>query len=329
MELLFRFLYPYMLYILLPFIAALIFVRLHYKRQARYRYSLASELKRNGLGLRQHPYQKVFFALRFIILLTLAFLIARPQLVDQRSSVKVEGLNIMLVLDISGSMHYQGGDGIKSRLDIAKEEAIRFVEKRENDAIGLVLFANDVISRCPLTLDKKILINIINEVNVGLLDYQGTLLARGLVTALNRFRKLKSADKSNIIIILTDGSSEGNDIDPEIAIRAAKQLGVKIYTIGIGDEQILVPTPSGLIPYEFINKKLLQHIADQTGGKFFLSNNQQETREVYDTIDRLEKVEQDLPLFTNVQEVFMPFLWLIVLLLVIEVLFSSLIWFGI
>lgn len=331
MEFLFRFAYPFVLYLLVPSLAVLVFIRLRWTKQARYRYSLASEFKQQGLA-RNHPFKKVFFLLRLFTLLGLAFLIARPQLVDPQSNVKVEGINIVIALDISGSMalHDDEHDD-RSRIAVAKEEAVRFINKRDNDAIGLVLFANDAVSRCPLTIDKKILNSIIDEVDIGVLNPDGTLLSRGLITAVNRLRKVKAGGRSNIIILLTDGAPSDGDLDPTVAIEAAKQLGIKIYTVGIGsdEDKVFIHPFLGPLTYPKVNKELLTQIAKQTGGTFFLASNPQDMRAIYDTIDKLEKVEQEMPLFTHCYDIFMPFLWIIFLLVALEVLLSSLVWFGI
>jgi len=328
-ELLFRFAYPYLLYLLVPTVIVLAFIRLRFAKQARYRYSLASEIKTDGLA-RKHPYKTIFFVLRLCMLLGLAFLIARPQLVDPQSKVKVEGINIILTLDISGSMNLRDDEhDARTRVEVAKEEAIHFINKRDNDAIGLVLFANDAVSRCPLTVDKKILNSTMREVDIGLLNPDGTLLSRGLITAVNRLRKVKG--RSNIIILLTDGTPSEGDLDPAVAIEAAKQLGIKVYAIGIGsdEDKSFVHPFFGVVIYPKINKELLQQIAHQTGGKFFLASNPQDMRAIYDTIDKLEKIEQELPVFTHYYDIFMKFLWILFILIALEILLSSVIWFGI
>jgi Ca-activated chloride channel family protein len=332
MEYLFRFAQLSVLYLLLPLLAVVAFICLRYKKQTRYRYSLASELKRQGFA-RKHPYKKILFILRFFSLFGLVLIIARPQLVDPQSKVNVEGINIVIALDISGSMQEQDDENDdRSRIAVAKEEAINFINKRDNDAIGLVIFANDTVSRCPLTLDKNILNSIIDEVDIGTLDPDGTLLARGLLTAINRLRKVKDK-RSNIIILLTDGTPSPNDIDPLLAIEAATQLGIKVYTIGIGsdtDKTFRHPFfGSMMMGYQKVNKELLTQIADQTGGKFFLASNPKDMRTIYDTIDRLEKVEQEMTLFEHGYDIFVPFLWIVFILIALERFLSSLIWFSI
>lgn len=329
MEYLFHFAHPNMLYLLLPIIAIVVLIRLCWKKQACYRYSLATDLKQRGFA-RNHPYKTILFIVRLLSLIGLAFLLARPQLIDPQSKVSVEGINIIITLDISGSMQLRDDENDeRSRIAVAKEEAVRFIKKRDNDAIGLVLFANDAVSRCPLTLDKNILTTIVEEVDIGVLNPDRTLLARGLITAVNRLRKAKAS--SNIIILLTDGTPSEGDLDPTIAIEAAKQLGIKVYTVGIGsdEDKCFIHPFYGPVTYPKINRELLTTIAQQTGGKFFLASNPQDMRSIYDTIDNLEKTKQEMPLFTHYYDIFMPFLWIIGMILALEILFSSVIWFSI
>jgi Ca-activated chloride channel family protein len=252
----------------------------------------------------------------------LVFLIAKPRLVDPRSTITIEGIDIMIVLDVSGSMSLPHCDGDnRSRLEVAKKEAIRFIQNRPNDAIGLVVFGNDALSRCPLTIDKMVLKHAIDEIEIGsLVSAEGTLLARAILTAANRLKQSQATSK--IMIVLTDGEPSPNDSDPQTAIMAAQQLGIKIYTVGIGDnQQIMVSHPIFGIATPFattLNKELLTKIADQTGGKFFEAKNQNDMRHVYDTIDTLEKKKIEAPIFSNYVEWFMPLLWLCLALLSIE-----------
>jgi len=268
--------------------------------------------------------------MRFMVLLTLAFLIGKPQLVDPHSNVIIEGLDMILVLDASGSMQFQDFDNSnRSRFDVAKAEAIHFIEKRDNDAIGLVIFGNDAVSRCPLTLDKAMLKNAVQELELGFIDPDGTLLSRAIITAANRLKYSKA--KSKIMILLTDGEPSEGDMDPKVAIKIAKELGIKIYTVGIGsDKQEYFRHPFfGLMPKPTINKQLLETIAKETGGQFFLAQNAKDMRTIYNTIDSLEKTEYETPIYRNYQDIFMPFLVAIIGLMGLEVFLSSLVWFSV
>jgi len=243
--------------------------------------------------------------------------------------VEVEGINIMLVLDVSGSMQLQDDQNdSRTRFDIAKAEALRFIRLRNNDAIGLVFFGKDAISRCPLTHDKNMLKKLLQETEIGMINGDGTVLVRGMLTALNR---LKHSDaKSNIMVVLTDGEPSQGDLDSKDVIAATQQLDVKIYTIGIGSEtdQYIQHIFYGYVPLPKVNKELLTKIAQETGGKYFFAHDAADMRAVYDTINKLETTKIETPLFSKCYDIFVPWLWIILLLCAIEIILSSLIWFG-
>jgi len=268
--------------------------------------------------------------MRFITLFILALLIGKPQSVDSRSQIKVEGIDIVLALDVSGSMQHQDDqeDG-RSRVEIAKDEAIRFIEKRDNDAIGLVVFAHDAVSRVPLTLDKSLLKNTVKDLQIGVINPDGTFLFTGIVTAANRLKHSKSSSK--IMILLTDGEPSEGDTNPRQALDVAKKLGIKIYTIGIGSDQeeFMMHPLYGMIPKPRVNTELLEKIAQETGGQSFLAKDSEDMRRVYDTIDALEKTELEAPIFSKYYDIFMPFVWFIIYLVLLELVVSSLLWFSI
>lgn len=316
------------LYWLIPALLAIIILK-RWMPHAFYEYplvSLLSKLKKT------HPptHKRMFAFIRVIVLALLVFLIAKPQLVDNRSNVIVDGIDIMLVLDVSGSMQFQDyADDHRSRIEVAKDEALRFVNKRTNDAIGLVIFGKDALSRVPLTLDKKIINTIISSLEIGIIDPDGTVLSTAIITAANRLKNSKA--ESRIMILLTDGAPSENDTDPNLAIVLAKKMGIKIYTVGIGsdEEQFMVHPLYGLIPKPKINRALLTQIAHETGGKFFLARNSKDMRAIYDTIDSLEKTTHETSLFNKYYDIFIPFVWGVIILLFTELLLSTTIWFGI
>jgi len=314
------------LYVLVPFLGLLIWLRKRYYKPVLYQYSLAAELYNNKM-VNMHPYKKIFYVLRFFILLLLAFLIAKPQLVDSRSKVSVEGIDIVLVLDVSGSMQFQDYDD-RSRVDVAKEEAIRFIKKREYDALGLVIFGKDAVSRCPITLDRALLKTIVDELNIGVIDPDGTMLITAMITAANRLKH--SQAKSKVMIVLTDGEPSEGDMDPSVAIEVAKRLGIKIYTVGIGSEEdeMLMHPLYGLIAKPKVNKELLTDVAKKTGGYCFMAHNARDMRHVYDTIDRLEKTEHEAPVFGKYYDISTPFIFMTIGLVILEIVLSSLIWFA-
>lgn len=328
MEFILRFAQIYFLYILIPVLGIIMLVRARFSKQPVYSYTLGQQLQQHNL-VSTHPYKKILYVLRFIVLTILIFLIAKPQLVDQKSKISVDGIDIMLVLDASGSMQFQDyANDQRSRFAVAKEEAVHFIQKRDNDALGLVIFGKDAITRSPLTLDKTMLNELVSQTFLGDVDPDGTALATAMVAACNRLKS--SQAKSKIMILLTDGAPSKEAIDPMAAVAIAKKLGIKIYTIGIGSEeqQAFFDPFYGAIAIPGVNKKLLETIAKDTGGQSFMAHNAEDMRRVYDTIDQLERTQHEAPLYTKYYDIFMPFLVVIICLLLFEVLAQSWWWFG-
>lgn len=324
-----HFSYPMFLYIGLPLVVILTCLRYKVRKGVVYSYPLASLLAIHSLVSR-HPYKMVIALMRIVVLVMLTILLAKPQLIDPRTEVTIQGIDIMMVLDVSGSMaHAHHSDDERSRIDVAKEEAIRFVDKRNNDALGLVIFGNDALSRCPLTADKKIIKDIIRGLSIGVIDEQGTVLSNAILTAVNRLRQ--SNAKSKVIILLTDGAPSEHDTNPATAIAAAKALGIKIYTIGIGDdhEEVAYHPLRGLVSIKTADKQLLMRIAQETGGVFFEAKNPRDMRTIYDTIDSLEKTELRSPLFGQGIDWFMPLLWVVFIILLLEIILTSFVWFSV
>lgn len=300
----------------------------YYRKKPVYKYSLASNLGKAGYS-KAPTHKRVFAAIKYATLAILAFLIAKPQLVDSRSSITIDGIDIVIVLDASASMQFQDyDDDQRSRFQVAKDEAMRFVDKRVDDAIGLVLFGKDALSRIPLTMDKKLINSIISGLELGFIDPDGTVLSTAIISAANRLKN--SQAKSKIMIVLTDGAPSENDTDPTLAIELAQKLGIKIYTIGIGsDEDQYVMHPfMGLIPKPKINRPLLVKIAQDTSGKFFLARNSKDMRAVYDTIDSLERTTRQTSLYQKYYDIFMPGVWTLIGLMLLELILSATLWFG-
>jgi Ca-activated chloride channel homolog len=321
-----RFAQPVLLVVAACLLLVIMLLRLFWYKGACY-YSPLAALACDYNGASQHWYKKILFGVRCFSLVLLVILIGKPQIVDSTSKATTQGINIMVVLDVSGSMQEKDfGDELRSRFDVAKDEAIRFIKNRPNDAIGVVLFGKYAVSRCPLTFDKRMLETILSETRLGVIDPDGTVLSRGIVTAANRLKN--AAAKSNVMIVLTDGEPSPEDIESSLAVELAQQLKIKIYTIGIGGERRMVFHPLyGPIPVG-VNKELLTAIAQKTGGRFFMALNAQDMRDVYQTIDALEKSELEAPIFTHYYDIFMPGVWIILGLLLLEILLTATIWFG-
>lgn len=329
MELFLRFAALFLLYIFLPLVVVLAIARRKFRRQVTYGYSLGAWLSRNNFVSR-HPHTKILYVSRLLTLLILALLIARPQLVDYRSKVEVEGIDMMLVLDVSGSMQFDDfGDQRQRRIDVAKNEAVRFIIKRDRDPIGLVLFGKNALSRCPLTLDKNILTAMVRDLDIGVVDPDGTVLATAILTAANRLKNSQSVSK--VMILLTDGEPSQGDSVMQTAIDVSKQLGIKIYTIGIGSDKDIevVDHRSGfraIIPK--VNTVLLGRIAQETGGRAFLARSPHDMRAIYDTIDSLEKTTYETDLFSRYYDIFMPIVGALLFLMLAELLAITFWWFS-
>jgi Ca-activated chloride channel homolog len=255
-------------------------------------------------------YKHVFFVLRTLALLSLMLALGRLQAPDSTTQLPVQGIDIMLLFDVSDSMQLVDDQhDQRSRIQIACDQACSFVDKRPHDAFALVLFGREVVSRCPCTQDKQLIKELLQESTQGVLDGRGTMLGKALLTGVNRLQDSRAHSK--IIIALTDGRPTAGDIDHRIALELAQKFQIKIYTIGIGfDASTQVMQQFGFfVPPELtLNTELLQEIATSTGGQFFLAKNPHDMKLIYEHIDALEKHEQRTPLFTRYTDYFMPFL---------------------
>ena len=251
------------------------------------------------------------FALQLAAIGAIIVALARPQTHDHFRTSRIEGTDIVLALDISGSMNAR--DFEPSRFIAAKDVATKFVNQRENDNMGLVVFAGESLSLMPLTNDRAALINAIKQIEMGDLN-DGTAIGDGLVSAINRITSGKAKSKS--IILLTDGTNNAGDVPPSTAAQIAKQKGIKVYSIGVGTNGSMKITD----PYGFstttietkIDEQSLKEIANLTGGKYFRAKDEKMLRNVFNEIDALEKSVLDVDRYTFVDENFMP--WIIVAL---------------
>lgn len=328
MEYLFRIVHPWLLLFMLSIIVLAGYFVWFFSARTLYRYPLIAAVKRQGYRA-SALYKILPFLSRLLALVGLAFLIARPQWIDLKSKVTIEGIDIMLVLDASGSMQcFDDLQDQRSRFEVAKQEAMTFIDKRNNDQIGLILFAKDAVSRCPRTNDKKLLKQILADTYLGTLNPNGTSLSLAVAMAARRLKD--SAAKSKILILLTDGEpTPETDINPLDALEIVKKLGIKMYTVGVGGEHggLLKQEPFGIVAMNFkYNKDLLKMFALESGGKFFEARNPSDMHAIYQTIDSLEKTDYQADMFTRYLDIILPLILLIVGALLVE-LFVSLIWF--
>lgn len=259
--------------------------------------------------------------LRLIVLVLLITALARPVQPLSEKDFETEGIDIVLSLDISGSMYAEDFKP-ENRLFVAKEEAKNFILGRQNDRIGLVIFAKKAYSQCPLTLDYKILTQLVDEVQIGMIE-DGTAIGMGLATAVNRLKD--SQAKSKVIILLTDGDNNAGNIDPITAAELAKTFGIKVYTIGVGKGGLVdFPVVDPLFGKRYVQVQMdvdefsLKRISDITGGKFFRARDTESLRQIYSTIDKLERTEIKVHLYKSYTELFKYLLIPAVLLLFLE-----------
>lgn len=251
----------------------------------------------------------VAFALQCVAVAALIVALARPQTHNSLSNSRILGTDIVLALDISGSMGAK--DFRPNRFEAAKEVATKFVNNRTNDNIGLVTFAGESLSLMPLTTDRAALVNAIANVSMGDLN-DGTAIGDGLASSINRIASGTARSKS--IILLTDGTNNSGDVPPATAAQIARQKGIKVYTIGVGTNQkIDITDPYGFSSTQMeakIDEESLKSIAHLTGGKFFRATDERMLKKVFDEIDALEKTSIDVDRFTQTDENFMPWVWI-------------------
>lgn len=253
------------------------------------------------------------FVLRLLALTALIFALARPQKRNDQQQTEGEGIDIVLCMDVSGSMGSR--DILPSRMEVAKAVAEEFVRSRPVDRIGLVIFSGESFTQCPVTTDRNTLITQIQHLESRRYLKDGTVIGEGLATAVDRLSDSKG--KSKVVILLTDGKEDPPEtrlIDPLTALEIAKSKGVKVYAIGMGAAPSTVAENTGNISFkknpmvDFLDEELLRKMADDTGGKFFRAKDKEGLQDVYRQIDKLEKSKVEVQSFKRYEERFMPFL---------------------
>jgi Ca-activated chloride channel homolog len=264
------------------------------------------------------------FGLRLLAISCIIIALARPQTRNDEQQAEGAGIDIVLCVDVSGSMMAQ--DLTPNRLEAAKKVAMEFVDGRKTDRIGLVIFSGESFTQCPITTDYRVLKQQIQAVKGGFLE-QGTAIGSGLSTSVDRLRNSKV--KSKVVILLTDGVNNGGLIDPITAKEIAKAFRVKVYTIGVGtDGYAPVPTNTALgvvLQEEKVNidEKLLTSIAVETGGRYFRAKDNQGLRRIYEEIDKLEKSKVQIRTLHQYSEKFFPFVFAAMLFIILEVLLTT------
>ncbi|MCL1617555.1 VWA domain-containing protein [Bacteroides sp. ET71] len=248
------------------------------------------------------------FILRIIALILVIIVLARPQTTNNWQQSEIEGIDIMLAIDVSTSMLAE--DLKPNRLEAAKEVAAEFVNGRPSDNIGITLFAGESFTQCPLTVDHAVLLNLIKDIKCGIIE-DGTAVGMGIANAITRLKDSKA--KSKVIILLTDGTNNRGDISPLTAAEMAKSFGIRVYTIGVGTNGTApYPYPVGgtvqyiNVPVE-IDEKTLTQIAGITEGNYFRATSNSKLKEVYEEIDKLEKTKLNVKQYSKRQEEYQLF----------------------
>ena len=266
------------------------------------------------------------FLLRIILISLVVCILARPQSRHSWSNTDVEGIDIMLAVDVSTSMLAQ--DFKPNRVEALKEIAQRFIEKRPNDNMGLTMFAGEAYTQCPLTTDHTVLMNLYNSVDCnmamrGVID-DGTAIGDGIMNAILRLKE--SQAKSKVIILLTDGVNNSGNISPQTAAEIAKKYGIRIYTIGIGRNGMApYPLPTGgtaMLPVE-IDEQTMTKIYRETGGEYFRAQKNAELDAIYQDIDKMERTKFNVKQFSRRGELYQPFALAAMAVLLLEILLRT------
>ncbi len=318
-----NFAHPQYLWLFLLYIPLIIWY-IRKQRTAEPTLKVSTLLPFDKIGTSWKVYLKhAMFALRLLSIGCLIIILCRPQTYDRWSTSETEGTDIVIALDVSTSMLAR--DFKPDRFEAAKDVASQFISGRESDNIGMVIFAGESFTLVPMTTDKAVLLNYIQDINMGMLE-DGTAIGDGIATSINRIKNGKAKSKS--IILLTDGSNNTGVVAPLTAAEIAKELGIKIYTIGVGSNgTALYPVGInyyGKMEYQqlpvVIDEATLRSIADMTGGKYYRATSKNVLKEIFKDIDQLEKTQLDIKNYSHTEDDYMKWAVLLLILVGIEVL---------
>ena len=263
----------------------------------------------------------LLFVFRLVVVGLIIIVLARPQSSNKWEQVTTEGIDVVMCMDVSGSMRAM--DFKPNRLEASKNVGIEFVNARQNDRFGLVVFAGESFTQCPMTTDRAVVINFMKDIDFGVIE-DGTAIGMGLATAVNRVKESRATSK--VIILLTDGVNNRGDVGPVTAAEIAASFGIRVYTIGIGS-QGTAPVPvqdafgrtvTRSMPVE-IDEDVLKKIAETTDGTYFRATDNHKLREIYQQIDQMEKTRLDVKQFSKKKEEYFPFLLAAMLILLFEI----------
>lgn len=309
------------LFIIIPFLIAWYLLK-EKKQKPKLQVSILEPLIQTKISAKQ-ILRHSLFAFRILLISAIIVILARPQSTLSHKEVKTEGIDIVIAFDISTSM--EAMDFKPNRVEAAKKTAIEFIDSRPNDRIGLVVFAAESFTQCPLTTDHSTLKNLFKDIKTNMIE-DGTAIGLGLATAVNRL--LSSTAKSKVIILITDGVNNTGYIAPITAAEIAKSFKMKVYSIGVGTRGMApfpFKTPFG-IQYQNIEVKIdedmLREISGMTGGKYYRATNNKGLKEIYEEIDKMEKTAIDELVFSQYRDEFLPLAMLATILIIIEIVLS-------
>ncbi len=319
-----KFANPAYLYLFLVIPALIVwYIYKRKKSEADISFSTFGPFQNLKTSFKQKMYHSLFI-LRMFVLALLILALARPQSSSQKHNVSIEGIDIVMAFDISGSMLSE--DFRPNRLESARDVAMRFIDGRPNDRMGLVIFSGEAFTQCPLTTDHAVLKNLFTAIKSGMIN-DGTALGDGLATAVSRLKDSKA--KSRVAILLTDGVNNMGSVDPLSAADMAKLYGIRVYTIGVGT--------TGYAPYPFktpfgiqyqnvevkIDETLLRQISKTTDGNYYRATNKTKLEGIFKDIDKLEKSKISVTEFDKKYEEFFPLVLLAAFLLLLEILLRN------
>jgi Ca-activated chloride channel family protein len=327
----FSFAHPWLLLLLLV-VPVIAWLKGRTGRPQAFLYSSVGLVK-NIIGITRSSVGKILMRMRWLALMLFLIALARPQLGEGQAKIRASGIDIVVALDLSGSMAAEDfelkGDPV-NRLVIAKDVLEKFVRKRETDRIGLVAFAGRAYIATPLTLDHDFLLQNLDRLNLGALE-DGTAIGSAISAAVNRLRDIEA--KSKIVVLMTDGQNNAGKVPPITAAEAAQALGIRIYTIGVGTRGIArVPYQNVFGQKAYIDQKvdideeMLTKVATMTGGKYYRAENTAGLRKIYDEIDQLEKTEIEVEKYQRYRELFPYFVLGGLVILLLEIILSNTVW---
>lgn len=298
-----EFLYPKFLYAIPLFILIILFKIFFLKKSSSIQVSSYSNLK-NYFGYQGKLKIFIIRTLFVFSIISLIVGISRPRILSVDEDIKVEVIDIILVLDTSSSMLAE--DFKPNRLEAVKNAANEFISNRKGDRIGLLVFGKETFIQCPLTIDYSVLSNLLTEVTVMEPKYDGTAIGVAIASAVNRLRN--SDSKSKVIILLSDGSNNAGSIDPISAAKIAKEYGIRVYTIGAGTKQSITQIPGRGFVRNEIDEETLEGIAQETNAKYFRAIDKNSLSSIYSEIDKLERSEITVNYFSSYKEIYIWFI---------------------